>query len=591
MHHHRFPNDDGLGGHGQRTRWVGWRQGLGTTGGWIRAARVGSADGHRHGGLFHGLVRSGGKLHPQRGKVHRHARQGQAAQAFLQRGHAMFALSVKADGAVWPVAQNPPDQFGQHAARAHFHKGAHTAGVHGLNLLHKAHRLRQLRGKLGADGGGFGRVAGGSGVAVDIQQRCIERHALQKLAKRHAGACHQRAVEGRGHRQALGRHALGAQGRFNLGDFFHRARQHHLGGGIVVGHHHVGTAFSHGCTHLVNGFGHCGHGTRHGRSIAHQLAATAGHFDQAGGIQHTGFVQGRHLAKAVARHAAGHHANQVQHIGQRLAMYAQGGLRPFGGGQLFLLCLAVGIAEHRLGKHHVVQRHTVKRQVGGIVPGLACHVEGHGHFGTHTHVLAALAGEQKGQLAGIGCAGGVMHAGRAAVSGGGGFFDGGGGLGQLLRQLVGVGGDHRQACACGSGKRQLRLACCVAQLFLHTRQSAALGHQLSRAGGAEQHQLGGHCAQTPGRLARGHRRHILFQRDVEIAAAKAKTRHRRTARVRCVPDPRAALGVQVERALLDVQLGVGPVHLDGGWQHLVVQRHDGLEQTRRTRRCLGMANL
>ena len=233
----------------------------------------------------------------------------------------------------------------------------------------------------------------------------------------------------------------------------------------------------------------------------------------------------------MARHAAGHHANQVQHIGQRLAVYAQGGLCPFGGGQLFLLCLAVGITEHRLGEHHVVQRHAVKRQVGGIVPGLACHVEGHGHFGPHAHVLTALAREQEGQLAGIGCASGVMHAGGAAVGGGGGFFDGGGGLGQLLRQLVGAGGDHRQTCASSSGKRQLRLSGRVAQLFLHARQGAALGHQFSRAGGAEQHQLGRHCAQAPGRFAGGHRRHVLFQGDVEVAATKAKTRHRRTARV------------------------------------------------------------
>ena len=204
----------------------------------------------------------------------------------------MLALAVEADGAVWPLAQNAPDQFGQHAARAHFHKGAHTAGVHGFDLFHKTHRLRQLRGQLGADGSGFCRVAGGGGVAVHIQQRRIECHALQKLAKRHAGARHQRAVKSRGHRQALGRHAFGAQGRFDLGDFLYRTRQHHLGGRVVVGHHHVGTALGHGCTHLVNGFGHRRHGTRHGRGIAHQLAATAGHFDQAGGVQHTGFVQG-----------------------------------------------------------------------------------------------------------------------------------------------------------------------------------------------------------------------------------------------------------------------------------------------------------
>ena len=359
----------------------------------------------------------------------------------------------------------------------------------------------------------------------------------------------------------------------------------------MVRHHHIGTALGHGCAHLVNRPGHRRHGTRHGRGVTHQLAATAGHLDQTGCIQYPGLVKRRHLAKAVASDAVGPHTQHMQHIGQRLAVHAQCGLRPFGGGERFLLRLAVGVAEHRFGKHHVVQRHPVKRQVGGIVPGLARHVEGHGHFGPHAHILAALAGEQKGQLTRISHAGGVVHASRTAVGSAGGLFDGGGGLGQLLRHLIGISSHHGQARACGGGEGQLGLACRMAKLFLHARQSAALGHQLGRAGGAKQHQLGGHGAQTPGRFTGWHRRHIFFKGDVEIAAAKAKTRYRRTARVGVVTDPRAGFSVQVKRALLNLQLGVGPVHLDGGWQHLVVQRHDGLEQPCRAGRGLGMANL
>ena len=58
-----------------------------------------------------------------------------------------------------------------------------------------------------------------------------------------------------------------------------------------------------------------------------------------------------------------------------------------------------------------------------------------------------------------------------------------------------------------------------------------------------------------------------------------------------IADPRPALGIEVERALLDLQLGIRALDLDRRRQHLVMQRHDSLEQARRPRGSFGVADL
>ena len=304
------------GGNRNSARRVGRRQIFCAARGRVGPAGITAVDGHGHRRLLHRFIRRRGKLFPQRREIHRYPRQREAAKTFLQGGDTVLALAIQADGTMRTIAENAPDQFGQYAAGADFDKRAHAAGIHRLDLFDEADRLRELSRQLFADRRRLLRIGFCSSVAIHVELRRIELHALQKLTEWHAGPRHQRAVEGGGNGQALGGHALRGQRGFELGDFLYRTGEYYLGRRIVVGHHHVGTAFSDCGANFFNGLGHGGHRTRYCRCITHQLATATGDLDQARGVKHTGFVQGRHFAETVAGNARRANANRMKHVGQ-----------------------------------------------------------------------------------------------------------------------------------------------------------------------------------------------------------------------------------------------------------------------------------
>ena len=106
-------------------------------------------------------------------------------------------------------------------------------------------------------------------------------------------------------------------------------------------------------------------------------------------------------------------------------------------------------------------------------------------------------------------------------------------------------------------------------------------------GSGHDHQL---ARQAPVPLGTVHA-HVLLECHVEVGSAEAEGAHTCTAGVIRRPDPGPRDGVDVKRGGLHLQLGVGPIDLDRGRQHLVVQRHHGLEQARSTGRCLAVADL
>ena len=330
----------------------------------------------------------------------------------------------------------------------------------------------------------------------------------------------------------------------------------------MIGNNHVGAAHGNCGSHRVDGTRDGGHRAGHGRSIAHQFTAPTRDLDQTGRVKDARFMQCGNLAEAMAGNAGRPYADGMQHVRQRLAVHTKRGLCPLGGRQFFLLRFTLCVGEHRLRKHHIVQALAVKRKIGRIVPGLPRLVERHRHLGAHTHVLAALTGKQESELADICRAGCIVHPQRAGVCRVWCLFNGGGRLRQLFSQFATIRGDDREAYPVASRKRKLCLAGNVAKFFLAARQCAALGNQLSRAVGAEQYQLGGNRAQTPGRFAGIHRRHVFLKCDVEVTAAKAETRHGGAAWMCTVANPRTAFSVQVERALFDFQFWVRAVDLD-----------------------------
>ena len=84
---------------------------------------------------------------------------------------------------------------------------------------------------------------------------------------------------------------------------------------------------------------------------------------------------------------------------------------------------------------------------------------------------------------------------------------------------------------------------------------------------------------------------VLLQRHVEIRPAEAEGADRGAPWMLRAPDPRPRDWIQVEGTALEPQLRVGSSDLQGGWQHLVMDGHHGLEEAGGAGRCLGMTDL
>ena len=316
---------------------------------------------------------------------------------------------------------------------------------------------------------------------------------------------------------------------------------------------------------------HGQHTARHVGRFGHEFAAPARDVHHGVEIRAAGGVERGDLTEAVATHAIGRDFEALQNIQQCHAGRADGGLGPLGLRQARGLGLSVLIGEHRFREDGI-------GHPGSAVPGFAGFVKGHGDIGGHADVLAALAGEhERGATFGLARAG--IDAGHGAI----------GGVELLFQVREGI-ADGGEAAGLRGVELQLRVARQFGQVIFAglPDQLGAAGVERLRRGGGEHNQLA-RGIPVPGRLHAG--TFVLFHRNVEVRAAEAKRTERRAAGDIGRADPRARLRVQVERARLNIELRIRPVHLNGGRQNLVVQGHGGLEEIRRARRRFRVADL
>ena len=508
----------------------------------------------------------------------------------MKARHAVASLAIEVDRPVLAVAEDAPDELGENAARAHLDEGAHAARVHRLNLFDEANRLRELRRERVAHRARIARIRLRGGVAKHVDRGLAHGDRLEVRAKRRARTRDDRAVERSRDGQSLRGDALGRERGFDGGDAGRGSRHDHLRGRVVVGDHHVAAALGEEPGDLFDGKGDREHRARGRGRFAHQLAAPARHGHEGLAIEHARSVECCDFAVAVATDARRRHADRPKHAFERAAVHSERRLRPLGGGEARRLRLAIGVAENGARKRDAVKALAIKRDRGSFVPRRTRDVEGHRDVGAHADVLAPLPRINKRDRAGLGCADAVVNAGGRAEGRRRGLVDRGCCLREFVRQLGRRRGDHREARGVGHAKRLLALTRSQRQLARAARERATTGRELDRARGREQHQLTRRSAQPP-RRARAARGRELLERDVEVAATEAERRHRRAARVRRVADPRARLGVQVKRAPFDRELRVRALDLDRGRKHLVVKRHDRLEQPGGSGGGLGVADL
>ena len=400
-------------------------------------------------------------------------------------------------------------------------------------------------------------------------------------------------MKSRGHGQPLaGEPALSDELLGGL-DGIQGAGDHHLPGRVVIGHHQVAPLeLIEQRLNLLHGGRDGDHPARQLAGRGHQRSSLSGHPQEILRGQQPGRVKRRHFAEAVAGHRLGLDPQGVQHCQLRHARCADGRLSPLGGTQQRIVSLTLLFVKARDGEDHLVQSPPmVQRHVRCLVPGSACRIKGHRQLGAHAHVLAPLPGEDEGH-APLPLR---SHAMDAAI----GERKGAPGLPgddlchaqELLMQVFRGRCDHRQP---RLSPRGMAVRALPGDPPEHLRPLAAgrqgrgLLGQGCPIGCTQGDQLHGQGAEP-----RGPRRRalIFLQRDMKIGSPEAKRADTCPPRVIARSDPWPGVGVEIESGILQRQLGVGLLHLDGGRQDLVVQGHDGLEEPCSARRRLGVADL
>ena len=511
----------------------------------------------------------------------------------MEGRHAVFSALIERNSQVRAALEAALGELREYGVRSDLDEGASAGGVHGFDFFDEAHGLRDGIGELLTNRGHVARIHGRRGVRVVRELRGRHFDAVQIGTERSHRASHDRRVEGRGDREALGRQAIQFQVVFGLLDVLDRARKHDLFWRVVVGEHDV---------HAFEGFGDdvafrsdCRHGSGELRRFGHELATHARDAKSGLLVEETRSHGCRDLTERVSgdhRRVKPRELEQTEHSEARRG---DRGLGPLGRRELRFGFGACILAEARARKH---ARSQAPRGVADVrrhaVPHVAHAVEVHGEVRAHVHVLAALAREEHGHFRGFGRGThAIMDALRRGKRSRAVLFDRAGGESELLSEVRFARGHDGETRGFVGDETELGLFGEVRQRALDFRGFrgfiAECNERRGRVGREDQElrRLRAHAARALRRA------YVFFEGDVEVRSAEPESAHRGATRIGLfrIVNPRAALGVEVKGAVLESHLRVGRVHLDGGRKHLVVQRQDGFDHSGRAGGGLGVADL
>ena len=389
-------------------------------------------------------------------------------------------------------------------------------------------------------------------------------------------------MEGRRHRQKAGLKALLRTGLERPGHNIRWPRQNNLARSVIVREHKVRTELCQYAADIFRCSLHRHHrtGTRL-RRFRHQGAAFSRCSQRAGCVHRAGIVQRHDLAEAVPGGHVGANACLVE---QRKLGKCNGSNRRLGMfHRLQPVCLVsmLNLIEGGGREGKPVQLQSGGTLVaGGIVPYLASGREGHREVGTHADILAALSGEHEGNLAvrrrieryAATCFQRPLpdfaapdRIGRIRT------------LGRKVRRRL----SHNSG-TCRRRRIEILMRCRSVGSkggFRHVRKSGLdpLRKRFRRVR-RKKKQL---CRKrAPGLY--GITAGILFQRDVEVAAAEPEGTDRCTAWSTGRRHPGTRLGIQIkDRACLDRFSRL--LNLDGWREHFAAECVNHLDETGRSR--------
>ncbi len=477
------------------------------------------------------------------------------------------------------VAEYTPYELGEHRAGTELHEDPEPGAVQLLHPGGEVHRVDQLLGQDPAVGVEVGAVDRTAGVGQHKAARLAHPGRPHVAAELRHRVGDMRRVEGRGHRQPR-RAEPGLLRRCHQPvDLRRGAADHDLIRRVAVADDQPvprGEQFGHAL--LVGG--HRGHrsGVEAGvRGGSHRGAAGPCEREVGAAVERAGRPQRGQLTEAVPEEPLGGETEfgQVAELAHR--QRADRGLRVYGLAQLGLLRLPPGVVERRRREGDPGQQPRVLELLVDLVEGRPQRRQRQHGGPARVDVLAALAGEERGDLAVLLGAAPEVHA-----------------FGVRPRVGLGAGAQlaerhlaQRGQFLLGPGhQRDPRVA---------GRCRAALGAGAAVQGGGQR----GGVGRVP-QVHRGDREHdlqvgavtVLLHHEVEVGAAEAERGDGRAAKAQPrVADPRPQFGVDVERAVLEVDCRIGLVDVDGGRQHLVVQRERQLDHAGRAGGGLGVADL
>ncbi len=513
------------------------------------------------------------------------------------------------------VGEHVVDEARQRALRANLHEEPNPRCVERLEPLHELHRGGDLTGQDVEHPGHRVRTARVE-LAIDVghhrdarrRETQLGEGASQRLARRRHDRRVERVADVERHRAET----RGAESLDRQVDGVRAAADDRLLAAVQVGDHHVAADRRQDPLDL----GERRHDRRHAavvghRDVGHLAAAGAHRLQRVGERQPAGGDQRAVLAEAVAHHHVGHHAVGREQPGERGVDGQHRRLRDGGPAQVLFgarhgggvarvdeqvvgerlaeerghhpIRLGEGVARHRLGGRELLAHVRVLRSLSGVEERnfrrgplaeedsltpqrLPCHRVGAGE-----RLLGAV--DLVGELTRVPVVDGDP-ARRAQVELGGRDR-----RGRAAPRSLGLeGGETRQQIGARRGAH-------------HQRPAQRRGQRSSCRGAGRRADVLAHRDLRVAMAAGEQARHVLFEDQVEVGAPEAEGAQA------CAPYaarrlvPRAQLGVDPKRRVLEVDVRIGSLEVEARRQQLLVQRHHRLEQTRGAGGGLEMADV
>ena len=528
---------------------------------------------------------------PQQGEVELETCGEHLRERQREHLHAVLAAAIGRDDVEVIALERASHEVREHRLGANLDEGANASVVHRLELLDKAHRLRDLPGEQGAHLICILGINIRGAVGVDCKVWRRKRDIIEEALERRARVADKRRVERGRDLESLVLHPGFCQALFDLLDGARGARENNLRGAVVVRDDDIDAPLFESRDDGIDIRDNRGHRAVEIRCSGHQLPALARDAEEVLLGVNARVVERGEFAKAVPGDHVGANAHGVEQGANAEARGANGRLCPLGGGDLLALALGLGLAPWRPREDDIVQRVVlIERHIRGAIPNPEHALEVDGELVAHVHVLASLAREEERDLSGVAAVRVLDAVWRAVIARRRALEVRVDKL-ELLLEVVAVVCHHGQLQRLASSDVLLRLA---REELEHIIVVVDVVHHLVHAGD----EFAGRIRRPDEQLARL-RAHaplatcalVLLERDVEVRATETERTDRRAAWVLRATHPGARGRVQVEGAIVDIDHRVGLVDLDGRRDNAMVERHGDLEETRRPGGGLGVADL